>query len=217
MRWDQTQCSCGNKSPEDLSALRVERVTSSSTASAPFLTATFRAMTSFLPAIVAAMVITALIAIVVARGDIHDRAARCDRPIHDHRRWAFHHGRRAWRGVNNDRTRRVKDWHGQPKIEADRNSCLGGADQSDCGNHCYQTEQIFCFHGGSDGAVFGVFDSRPLIKTGGLLMQAMAQAQSALPQYFDNLGRPYRRGNSSLGRDAKCQYEPVKSRGQSRR
>jgi hypothetical protein len=36
--------------------------------------------------------------------------------------------------------------------------------------HCYETEQpfseqMFCFHGRSDGGVFRVFDSGPLIKT----------------------------------------------------
>ena len=84
-----------NKNPEDLSVLRVERVTSGLAASAPFLTATLRAMTSFLPAIVAAMVITTMIAIVVARGDIHDRAARSDRAIYDDRWRATHYGWRA--------------------------------------------------------------------------------------------------------------------------
>jgi hypothetical protein len=164
------------KSPEDLSALRVERVAPRSLASAPVRTAIVTAMTSFLPSVVAAMVITTLIAIVVmpfvTRGDIHDRAARRDRAIDDDRfatrhRFADHdrRGRRArWR-VNHDRTRRVKDWHGQPKIEADGNSCLGGAGQSENCNHCYQTEQMFCFHGRSDGAVGDLFDSRPLIKT----------------------------------------------------
>lgn len=152
------------KNPEDSSALRVEQGTSSLAASAPFRTATILAMTPFLPTVVAAMVITTLIAIVVARTDNHDRTARRRGHI-DHRRWAMHYGRRARRGVNHDRARGTNDWHGQPKIDADRNSCLGGAGQSDCGNHCYQTEQMFCFHGRSDDAVIYVFDSRPLIKT----------------------------------------------------
>lgn len=136
-------------------------------ASAPVWTTTFTAMTSFLPTVVTAMVITATIAIVVmpvvARGDIHDRTARSDGTIHDYRR-AFHHRRRARWDDHCDRARAVKDRHRQPEREADGNSCLGGAGQSDCGNHCYQTEQMFCFHGGSDGDVVGVFDSKPLIK-----------------------------------------------------
>jgi len=42
---------------------------------------------------------------------------------------------------------------------------LGGAGQSERCNHCYQTEQMFCFHGGSDGVVEDIFDSGSLIKT----------------------------------------------------
>ena len=141
--------------------LRAERVTPGLAASAPVRTATLRAMTSYLPAVMA-MVITALVAIVVARGDIHNRAARSDRTIDDDRR-ALHHGRRARWDNHRDRTRGVKDW--QPEREVNRNSCLGGAGQSERCNHCYQTEQMFCFHGGSDGGVTRVFDSRPLIKT----------------------------------------------------
>jgi hypothetical protein len=157
----------GTKCPEDFSVLRVEWVTSSLAASAPFLTAIVVTITAFLPA-VAAMVITTLIAIAVvpfgARRDIYDRGVARHGLRHDDR-WAMHHGRRARRRVNHDRARGVKDWHGQPKIEADRNSCLGGAGQSSYCNHCYQTEQMFCFHGGSDGAVRDIFDCRPLIKT----------------------------------------------------
>lgn len=155
------------KSPEDFAALRVERVTSDLAASAPVRAAIVTAMTSFLPTVVTAMVITAVIATivmpVVARGDIHDRAARCDRAIYDDRRRAMHHARRARWDNYRDRTRGVKDW--QPEREVDRNSCLGGAGQSERCNHCYQTEQMFCFHGGSDGAVGDIFDSGPLIKT----------------------------------------------------
>lgn len=157
-----------NKNPEDSSVFRVEQVTPSLAASATLLTAIVMAITPFLPAVIAAMVITTLIAIVVmpfvTRGDIHDRGATRHGLIHDDRR-AMHHGRRARRRVNHDRARGVKDWHGQPKIEADRNSCLGGAGQSSYCNHCYQTEQMFCFHDGSDDAVIGVFDSGSLIKT----------------------------------------------------
>ncbi len=164
------------KSPEDVSVLRVERVAPRSPASAPVRAAIVTAMTSFLPTVVAAMVITTLIAIVVmpviARGDIHHRAARRDRTIDDDRFATRHgfadhnrHGRWAWRRVNHDRARGVKDWHGQPENKLDGNSCLGGADQSERCNHCYQTEQMFCFHGGSDGAVIRVFDSGSLIKT----------------------------------------------------
>lgn len=149
------------KSPEDQLILRAERVTPGLAASASFRTATLRAMTSYLPAVMA-IVITALIAIVVARGDIHDRAARCDRTIHDDRR-ATHHGWRARWDDHRDWTRSVKDW--QPEREVNRNSCLGGAGQSERCNHCYQTEQMFCFHGGSDGVAGDIFDSGSLIKT----------------------------------------------------
>ncbi len=155
------------KSPEDLSVLRVERAAPRSPASAPIRTAIVTAMTSFLPTVVAAMVITAVIAIVVvpviARGDIHHRAARGDRAIQDDRRRAMHHAGRARWDNHRDRTWGVNDW--QPEREVDRNSCLGGAGQSERCNHCYQTEQMFCFHGGSDGAVRDIFDSGSLIKT----------------------------------------------------
>jgi hypothetical protein len=142
--------------------LRVDRVTSGLAASAPFLTATLRAMTSYLPAVMA-MVITALVAIVVARGDIHDRAARGDRTRDDDRRRATHYGGRARWDNHRNRARSAKDW--QPEREVNRNSCLGGAGQSERCNHCYQTEQMFCFHGGSDGAAQDIFDFRLLIKT----------------------------------------------------
>lgn len=162
------------KNPEDLAVLRVEQETSSLAASAPVRAATVMAITPFLPTI-AAMVITTVVAIVVmpfvARGDGYDRAARRDRAIHDDRfatrHGLAHHDRRWWarRRVNHDRAWGVEDWHGQPKIEADGNSCLGGAGQSKGGYHCYQTEQMCCFHGRSDGAVRNIFDSRSLIKT----------------------------------------------------
>lgn len=150
------------KSPEDLSLLRVERVAPRSPASAPVRTATSMAITPIVPTI-AAMIITALIAIVVARGDIHDRAARSDRTIHDDRWRATHHGRRARWDNHRNRTRGVKDW--QPEREVDRNSCLGGAGQSKGCYHCYESEQMFCFHGGSDGVAGDIFDSGSLIKT----------------------------------------------------
>ena len=149
------------KSPEDLSILRVERVTSGLAASAPFLTATLRAMTSYLPAVMA-MVITALVAIVVARGDIHGLVPRHGLINHGWR--ATHYGRRTRRG-HYDWARGMKDWQRQPKREVKRDTCLGGAGQSGNCNHCYQTEQMFCFHGGSDGAVGNIFDSGSLIKT----------------------------------------------------
>ena len=159
------------KSPEDLSVLRVERVAPRSPASAPVRAATSMAISPIVPTI-AAMGVTAVIAIVVARGDIHDRAARSDRTIYDDRFATRHgfadhdrHGRRAWRDDHRDGARGGDDWHGQPKMEADGNSCLGGAGQSDCGYHCYQTEQMFCFHGGSDGVAGDIFDSGSLIKT----------------------------------------------------
>lgn len=160
--------------------LRVERATPRSPASAPVRVATLRAITPFLPTI-AALVITTMIATiiipVIPRGDIHDRATRCDRTIDNHRfatrhGWADHHGHgRRTRGRDDGHgPRGVKDWQRQPKIEADGNPCLGGAGQSDGGNHCYQTEQpfwepMFCFHGRSDEAGRDIFDSTPLIKT----------------------------------------------------
>ena len=150
------------KNPEDQMILRVERVTSSLAASAPVRTTTSMAITPIVPTI-AAMVITTLIAIVVARGDIYDRTARRDRAIHDNRRRAMHHAWGARWDNHRNWARRVKDW--QPEREVDRNSCLGGAGQSECCNHCYQTEQMFCFHGGSDGNAVGVFECESLIKT----------------------------------------------------
>ncbi len=154
--------------------LRVERATPRSPAAAPVRAATLMAITPFLPTI-AAMVITTVIATiiipVIPRGDIHHRAARGDRAIH-HDRFATrhrfaHHDRRGWWARWRDdghSPRGMKDWHGQPKMEADGNSCLGGAGQSDCGDYCYQTEQMFCFHGRSDEAARGIFDFGSLIK-----------------------------------------------------
>ena len=158
----------GNKNPEDLSALRVQRVTSSSAASAAIVTAIIAAPTGLMAAMAGATLVAVVVMPSVCRGDIHDRMAR--HGLIHHRRGAPHHGRRAichrrWaRRVHRDRARGVKDWQRQPKREVYRNSCLGGAGQSDCGYHCYQTEQMFCFHGGSDGAVRNIFDSEPLIK-----------------------------------------------------
>lgn len=127
-------------------ALRVQRVMSSLAASAAIVTAIIAAPTGLM----AALGVTALVAIavvpLVSRGDIHDWMARIR---HDRR--TIRHRRRA-RCVHRDRTRGVKDWQRQPEGEVHRNPCLGGAGQSDCGNHCYQTEQMFYFHGGSDGA-----------------------------------------------------------------
>jgi hypothetical protein len=132
------------------------------------------AMTPFLPTI-AAMVITPMIATIITPvipGQDHHRATRRDGAIHDHRFAARHrladhdrHRRRArWRDHGHC-ARGVKDWHRQPKIEADGNSCLGGAGQSEGCYHCYESEQMFCFHGRSDEAVRDIFDSQPLIKT----------------------------------------------------
>jgi hypothetical protein len=159
----------GTKNPEDRLALRGQRVTSSLAASAAIVTAIIAAPTRLL----AAMGVTALVAVVVvpsvSRRDIHDRRPRRGliydyrRAAHDGRR-AIRHRRRARRRVNHDRTRGGKDWQRQPEREVHRNSCLGGAGQSEHCNHCYQTEQMFCFHGGSDGAVRHIFDSKPLIK-----------------------------------------------------
>ena len=145
--------------------LRVRRVTSSSAASAAIVTAIIAAPIG----LVAAVGVTALVTVVVmphvTRSDIHDGMARIH---HDRRaisyRWrAIRHWRRAW-GVHRDRTRGMKDWQRQPNREVHRNSCLGGAGQSEDRNHCDQTEQMFCFHGGSDGDAVGVFECGSLIK-----------------------------------------------------
>jgi hypothetical protein len=158
----------GNKNPEDQTALRVQRVTSSSAASAAIVTAIIAAPIGLMAAMARATLVAVVVMPSVRRGDIHDRMPR--HGLIHHRRRTTHHGRRAirhrrraWR-AHRDRARSVKDWQRQPKCEVHRNSCLGGAGQSDCGNHCYQTEQMFCFHGGSDGAVRNIFDSEPLIK-----------------------------------------------------
>jgi hypothetical protein len=159
----------GTKNPEYRSALRVRRVTSSSAASAAIGTAIIAAPTGLL----AAMGVTALVAVVVmpsvTRGDIDDGTARHGL-IHDYWRrvphhWgrAINHRRGAWR-VDRDGTRSVKDWPRQPEGDVHRYSRLGGAGQSENCNHCYQSEQMLCFHGGSDGSVRNIFDSRPLIK-----------------------------------------------------
>jgi hypothetical protein len=159
----------GTKNPEDRSALRVRRVTSSSAASAAIVTAIIAAPTGLL----ATMGITALVAVVVmpsvTRGDIDDGTARHGL-IHDYWRrvphhWgrAIHHRRRAGR-VDRDGTRGVKDWPRQPEGDVHRYSRLGGAGQSENCNHCYQSEQMLCFHGRSDGHAAGVFECGSLIK-----------------------------------------------------
>jgi hypothetical protein len=160
--------------PENLAILRVERATPRSPASAPVRTATPRAITPFLPTI-AVMVITPMIATIITPvipWQDHHRATRRNGAIHDHRfaarRWFaddHRHRRRARRRDDGHGARGVKDWHGQPKIEADGNSCLGGAGQSEGCYHCYESEQMFCFHGRSDAALGDIFDSAPLIKT----------------------------------------------------
>jgi hypothetical protein len=156
------------KSPEDFSALRVKERIQNLAASATFLTTILVAITAF----VAAMVITALIAIVVmpfvTRRDIHDRLATRRGLIHDwcatwhwlihDDRRAIRHGWRARRLNHNDRTRSVKDWHGQPKHKPDRQPCLGGAGQSDNRNRCNQTEERYSFHGRSDEALATFFN-----------------------------------------------------------
>jgi hypothetical protein len=54
----------------------------------------------------------------------------------------------------------MKDWQRQPKRKVKRDTCLGGAGQSGNCNHCYQTEQMFCFHGRFDGLFTQRFSSR---------------------------------------------------------
>jgi hypothetical protein len=149
-------------------ALRVQRVTSSLATSAAIVTAIIAAPTGLMAAMARAALVAVVVMPTVSRGDIHHRTPR--HGLIHHRRRALHHWwravghrRRAWR-IHRDRTRSVKDWQRQPKREVHRDSCLGGAGQSDCDNHCYQTEQMFCFHGRSDGAVRNIFDSEPLIK-----------------------------------------------------
>ena len=156
------------KSPEDQMILRVKEWIQNLAASATFLATILVAITAF----VAAMIITALIAIVVTpfvtRGDIHDRLATRRGLIHDwcatwhwlihDDRRAIRHGWRARRLNHKDRTRSVKDWHGQPQHKPDRQPCLGGAGQSDNRNRCNQTEEMFSFHGGSDETLATFFN-----------------------------------------------------------
>ena len=150
------------KNPEDQTILRVKEWIQDLAASATIVTAILVTITAF----VAAMIITALVAIVVMAlvtwRDIHDGCATRRRLIHDRRaarHWSIHddrrairHGWRARRLNHNDRTRRVKDWHGHPKHKPDIQPCLGGACQSDNRNRCNQTEERYSFHGGSDGS-----------------------------------------------------------------
>ena len=155
------------KSPEDQMILRVKEWIQDLAASATVVSAIVVAITAF----VAAMIITALIAIVVMAfvtwRDIHDGCATRRRLIHDRRaarHWSIHddrrtirHRRRTWR-VNRDGARGMKDWHGYPKHEPDIQPCLGGAGQSDNCNRCNQTEEMFSFHGGSDEALATFFN-----------------------------------------------------------
>lgn len=142
------------KSPEDQMILRVKEWIQNLAASAAIVTAILVTITAF----VAAMIITALVAIVVmalvTRSDIHGLATR-HWSIHDDRR-AIRHTRRTWR-VNRDGARGMKDWHGYPKHEPDIQPCLGGAGQSDNCNRCNQTEEMFSIHGGSDEAIAAFF------------------------------------------------------------
>jgi hypothetical protein len=145
------------KNPEDFSALRVREWIQKLAASATVVVAIVAAITAF----AAAMVIAALIAIVVMAFvtwcDIHDGCATRCGLNHDDRR-AIRHGWRARRLNDYDRTRSVKDWHGQPKHKPDRQTCLGGACQSDNRNRCNQTEERYSFHGRSDEAIWTFFN-----------------------------------------------------------
>ena len=142
------------KSPEDQMILRVKEWIQNLAASATIVTAILVAITAF----VAAMIVTALVAIVVmafvTRSDIHDWCATRHWSIHHDGRatdhgWTIRHRRRTWR-VNRDGARGMKDWHGHPKHKPDIQPCLGGACQSDDCNRCNQTEEMFSIHGGSD-------------------------------------------------------------------
>ena len=141
--------------------LRVKEWIQNLAASATVVAAILVTITVF----AAAMIITALIAIVVmalvTRSDIHDWCATRRRLIHHDGRatdhgWTIRHRRRTWR-VNRDRTRRVKDWHGHPKHKPNIQPCLGGAGQSDNRNRCNQTEEMFSIHAGSDEALAAFF------------------------------------------------------------
>jgi len=148
------------KSPEDQMILRVKEWIQNLAASAAVVSAIRVAITAF----VMAMIVTTLIAIVVMAfvtwRDIHDGCTTRRRLIYDRlatRHWSIHddrrairHGWRARRLNHNDRTRRVKDWHGHTKHKPDIQPCLGGAGQSDNCNRCNQTEEMFSIHGGSD-------------------------------------------------------------------
>ena len=148
--------------------LRVRERIQNLATSATVVSAIVAAITVF----VAAMVIAALIAVVVmpfvTRRDIHDWRATGRRLIHDglaashglnhDDRRAIRHGWRARRLNDYDRTRSVKDWHGQPKHKPDRQTCLGGACQSDNRNRCNQTEERYSFHGRSDEAIATFFN-----------------------------------------------------------
>jgi hypothetical protein len=150
--------------------LRAQLGTSDLTASPAIVTAIIAAPTLRVAAMVRTPMVAVIVMPVVTRRDIYHRLVARRGLIHNHRRASYDrrrticHRGRARRRINRDRTWGVEDWHGQPKIEADRNSCLGGAGQSDCGYHCYQSEQMFCFHGRSDETPSGIFDSKPLIK-----------------------------------------------------
>ena len=156
------------KNPEDQTILRVKEWIQDLAASATVVSAIVVAITAF----VAAMIVTTLIAIVVMAfvtwRDIHDGCATRRRLIHDRRaarHWSIHddrlairHGWRARRLNHNDRTRRVKDWHGHPKHKPDIQPCLGGAGQSDNRNRCKQTEERYSFHGRSDETLASFFN-----------------------------------------------------------
>ena len=155
------------KSPEDQMILRVKEWIQDLAASATVVSAIVVAITAF----VAAMIITALSAVVrmafVTWRDIHDGCATRRRLIHDRRaarHWSIHddrrtirHRRRTWR-VNRDGARGMKDWHGYPKHKPDIQPCLGRAGQSDNCNRCNQTEERYSFHGRSDETLATFFN-----------------------------------------------------------
>lgn len=136
------------KHPADLVARRVMCIARNLAASAVAVAAVIVTPAASVAAIIAVVVVPA-----VARGDVNHR-----RRAIPHRRGAIGHGRRAvndgwrtishrWRTVNHGRRilDRYSDGH------ADRPTCLGGSGESRDGNHCNQTEQMFCFHERFDG------------------------------------------------------------------
>jgi hypothetical protein len=149
------------KHPADLVARRVMCIARSLAASAVAVAAVVVTPAAFIAVTVVPAIIPIVVMPLVARGGVNHRPAHWrSRPMDNHRRTGDH-GQWAGRHINrrgtHHRDRQAED-------EVHRQARVGGSGEPTNGNHSYQTEQMFCFHGGFDGGPAAVFDNPPLIK-----------------------------------------------------